>query len=103
MRTLLKGIGIAVLLTAWSAQADPGGERGLREGLRQEWQQPRAERQYQADAGRLQAYQEQQGQQAQQDEERKARPQGRMSLEQRQALRRQIGEAGQDIYRRNRR
>ncbi|MGV3656147.1 MAG: hypothetical protein ACO1N5_18245 [Noviherbaspirillum sp.] len=98
MKTLLKGISIAVLLlTAWSAQADPGEERGLREGLRQEWQQPRADREYQADAGRLQDYQESQGQ------AQEARPQGRMSLEQRRALRRQIGEAGQDIYRRNRR
>jgi hypothetical protein len=98
MKTLLKGISISVLLLAgWSAQADPGQGRGLREGMRQEWQQPRHDRSaYQGEGERYQG-------RGQQGQEQDARPQGRMSPEQRQALRRQIGEAGQDIYRFNRR
>ncbi|MDB5840687.1 MAG: hypothetical protein JWQ23_2639 [Herminiimonas sp.] len=91
MNILLKRISISLLLIAsvTGARADPRDERDGRDRARAERQQPGG-----ADRNEDQQRGGYQGQPAPDQ----SRRQGRMSPEERQALRRQINEAGQDIY-----
>ena len=89
MNTRLKKIGICILLLAGfgMAQADQRQDQNQRDTGRAERQQRMPERNDNI---------QQNGNQQQSPDQ--GRRQGRMSPEERQALRRQINEAGQDIY-----
>ncbi|MDB5763424.1 MAG: hypothetical protein JWQ21_2419 [Herminiimonas sp.] len=105
MNMLFKKISISLLLmiSMVSAFANPGQNRGDRDAAHAARQQQRAMDQGESQGGRQQQYRQfDQGRQpdngnpnAGPDGSRKP---GRMSPEERRALRRQINEAGHDIY-----
>lgn len=92
MNMLIRKISLILVLSTstLAAFANPGQARGEREAVRQ--QQDAAER------SGAQAVRNYQYQQPDRSSEEASKKQSRLSPEERRALRRQINEAGQDLY-----